>query len=49
MQIVQAAVSDEEDYEPGMCSIVFTKPDKKVAVLLELWHITRGNSEVMYR
>ena len=31
--------SDEEDYEPGMCSIVFTEPDKKVAVLLELWHI----------
>ena len=41
--------SDEEDYEPGMCSIVFTEPDKKVALLLELWHMTRGNSEVMYR
>ena len=32
-----------------MCSIVFTEPDKKMAVLLELWHMTRGNSEVMYR
>ena len=41
--------SDEEDYEPGMRSIVLTQPDKKVAMLLELWHMTRGNSEVTYR
>ena len=40
--------SDEEDNEPGMHSIVFTEPDKKVAVLLDFWHITRGNSEVTY-
>ena len=31
-----------------MC-IVFTEPNKKMAVLLELWHMTRGNSEVTYR
>ena len=41
--------SSDSDDEQGMCSIVFTEPDKKVAVLLELWHMTRSNSEVMYR
>ena len=45
---ISSSDSDEEDNEPGMCSIIFTEPDKKLAMLLELWHMTRGNSEVTY-
>ena len=41
--------SEDEDDEPGMRSIIFTELDMKAAVLLELWHMTRGNSDVTYR